>query len=199
MIEFLNRIGVRPQERRAVILLLLGFLVIGNVVWLFMGPELLKLQASLEGFEEKNKAMATLPDLVGKLDNDVKTLTAETGDVTDGRHAQQLMREIDSKARRMNLNFTRSRGQAGSSSRKKNQDFEEVQRAVTFQSDLIDLVGFLKKISEGKSMIRVSKMVIKPTPERKNLNVDLTFVASYPKPDTDSKSKKSKKSKKDNK
>ena len=199
MIEQLNRIGVRPRERRAVILLLLGFLVIGNVVWLFMGPELLKLQTSLEGFEEKNKAMATLPDLVKKLDNDVKTLTAETGDVTDGRHAQQLMRDIDSKARRMNLNFTKSTGQQGSSSRKKNQDFEEVQRAVTFQSDLIDLVGFLKKISEGKSMIRVSKMVIKPTPERKNLNVDLTFVASYPKPDTDSKSKKSKKSKKDNK
>ena len=193
MIEALNRIGVRPQERRAAILLLLGFLVVGNVVWLFIGPELLKLQASRKDFEEKNKAMATLPDLVEKLDNDVKTLTAETGDVTDGRHAQQLMREIDSKARRMNLNFTRSRGQAGSSSRKKNQDFEEVQRAVTFQSDLIDLVGFLKKISEGKSMIRVSKMVIKPTPERKNLNVDLTFVASYPKPHTDSKSKKSKK------
>ena len=193
MIEALNRIGVRPQERRAAILLLLGLLVVGNVVWLFIGPELLKLQASRKDFEEKNKAMATLPDLVEKLDNDVKTLTAETGDVTDGRHAQQLMREIDSKARRMNLNFTRSRGQAGSSSRKKNQDFEEVQRAVTFQSDLIDLVGFLKKISEGKSMIRVSKMVIKPTPERKNLNVDLTFVASYPKPETDSKSEKSKK------
>ena len=193
MIEALNRIGVRPQERRAAILLLLGLLVVGNVVWLFIGPELLKLQASRKDFEEKNKAMATLPDLVEKLDNDVKTLTAETGDVTDGRHAQQLMREIDSKARRMNLNFTKSTGQQGSSSRKKNQDFEEVQRAVTFQSDLIDLVGFLKKISEGKSMIRVSKMVIKPTPERKNLNVDLTFVASYPKPDTDSKSKKSKK------
>ena len=32
MIEVLDRIGVRAQERRSVILLLLGFLVVGNVV-----------------------------------------------------------------------------------------------------------------------------------------------------------------------
>ncbi len=192
MIEALNRIGVRPQERRAVILLLLGFLVVGNVVWLFMGPDLFKLQSSLKVFEKKNKAMAALPDLVEKLENEVKTLTAETGEVTDGRHAQQLVKNIDSKARRMQLNFTRSK-ELGSSSRKKNQDFEEAKRQVTFQSDLIDLVVFLKKISEDKSMIRVSKMDIKPTRDRQNLAVDLTFTASYPKPDTESKSKKSKK------
>ena len=190
MIEALNRIGVRPQERRAVILLLLGFLVVGNVVWLFMGPDLFKLQSSLKVFE--NKAMAALPDLVEKLENEVKTLTAETGAVTDGRHAQQLVKNIDSKARRMQLNFTRSK-ELGSSSRKKDQDFLEAKRQVTFQSDLIDLVVFLKKIAEDKSMIRVSKMDIKPTRDRQNLAVDLTFTASYPKPDTESKSKKSKK------
>lgn len=195
MIEALDRIGVRPQERRAVILLLLGFLLVGNVVWLFMGPDLFKLQASLKDFEEKNKAMAMLPDLVEKLENEVKTLTAETGEVTDGRHAQQLVKNIDSKARRMQLNFTRSK-ELGSSSRKKNQDFEEAKRQVTFQSDLIDLVVFLKKIADDKSMIRVSKMDIKPTRDRQNLAVDLTFTASYPKPDTESKTKKSKKDKK---
>jgi len=195
MIEALDRIGVRPQERRAVILLLLGFLLVGNVVWLFMGPDLFKLQASLKDFEEKNKAMATLPDLVEKLENEVKTLTAETGEVTDGRHAQQLVKNIDSKARRMQLNFTRSK-ELGSSSRKKNQDFEEAKRQVTFQSDLIDLVVFLKKIADDKSMIRVSKMDIKPTRDRQNLAVDLTFTASYPKLDTESKTKKSKKDKK---
>ena len=195
MIEALNRIGVRPQERRSVILLLLGFLVVGNVVWLFMGPELLGLQTSLKDFEEKNKEMAVLPDLVEKLENEVKTLTTETGAVTDGRHAQQLVKNIDSKARRMQLNFTRSK-ELGSSSRKKNQDFEEAKRQVTFQSDLIDLVVFLKKIADDKSMIRVSKMDIKPTRDRQNLAVDLTFTASYPKPDTESKTKKSKKDKK---
>ena len=34
MIETLDRMGIRPQERRSVILLLLAFLIIGNIAWL---------------------------------------------------------------------------------------------------------------------------------------------------------------------
>jgi len=194
MIEVLDRIGIRSQERRSVILLLLGFLVVGNVVWLFMGPELLGLQTSLKDFEKKNAALADLPKLIKGLEKEVQTLETETGGVTDGRQAQKLMEEIESKARRSGLNFTRSRGQSGSS--RKNQDFEEAKRTVSFQSGLIDLVEFLKNVSEGKSMIRVSSMTIMPTTDRKNLKIDLTLTASYPKPEVETKSKKSKKSKK---
>ena len=193
MIEALDRIGVRPRERRSVILLLLGFLVVGNVVWLFMSPELFRLQSSLEELESKNAVLAKLPEQLAQLEAEVDTLTKETGEVTDGRKAQKLMEEIESKARRSGLNFTRSRGQAGSS--RKNQDFEEAKRAVSFQSGLIDLVEFLKNISEGKSMIRVSNMNIQPTTDRKELKVDLTFVASYPKDEISSTSQKSKKGK----
>ena len=194
MIEGLNRIGVSPRDRRAVILLLLGFLVVGNVVWLFIGPELLGLQASLKGFEKKNAALADLPKLIEGVIKEVQTLETETGGVTDGRQAQKLMEEIESKARRSGLNLTRSRGQSGSS--RKNQDFEEAKRTVSFQSDLIDLVEFLKNVSEGKSMIRVSSLTIMPTTDRKQLKVDLTFTASYPKPEVETKSKKTTKSKK---
>jgi Tfp pilus assembly protein PilO len=194
MIEVMDRVGIRPQERRSVILLLLGLLVVGNVVWMFMGPELLSLQGSLKDFEEKNAALADLPKLIKEVEKEVQTLETETGGVTDGRQAQKLMEEIESKARRSGLNFTRSRGQSGSS--RKNQDFEEAKRTVSFQSGLIDLVEFLKNVSEGKSMIRVSNMTIMPTTDRKQLKVDLTFTASYPKPEVESKSKKSKKSKK---
>jgi len=194
MIEVMDRVGIRPRERRSVILLLLGLLVVGNVVWMFMGPELLSLQGSLKDFEEKNAALADLPKLIKEVEKEVQTLETETGGVTDGRQAQKLMEEIESKARRSGLNFTRSRGQSGSS--RKNQDFEEAKRTVSFQSGLIDLVEFLKNVSEGKSMIRVSNMTIMPTTDRKQLKVDLTFTASYPKPEVESKSKKSKKSKK---
>jgi len=194
MIEGLNRIGVSPRDRRAVILLLLGFLVVGNVVWLFMSPELLGLQTSLKDFEKKNAALADLPKLIEGVRKEVQTLETETGGVTDGRQAQKLMEEIESKARRSGLNFTRSRGQSGSS--RKNQDFEEAKRTVSFQSDLIDLVEFLKNVSEGKSMIRVSSLTIMPTTDRKQLKVDLTFTASYPKPEVETKSKKTTKSKK---
>ena len=55
---------------------------------------------------------------------------------------------------------------------------------------MIELVDFLKNVSKEQSMIRVSDMTILPTPDRKYLKVDLTFVASFPKPEADSKSSK---------
>ena len=190
MIEALDRMGIRPQERRSVILLLLAFLIIGNIAWLIMGPKLLQLQTSRDQYREENKAAANLVELRDTLKMEVETLSAESGMVSDGRQAQKLMEDIESKARRSGLNFTASRGQSVSS--RSNQDFEETKRIVSFQSSLVDLVNFLKNVSEGQNMIRVSSMTIQPTNDRQQLKVDLTFVASYPKPD-DNKSKKGKK------
>ncbi|MFL2908599.1 MAG: hypothetical protein ACJZ65_05520, partial [Limisphaerales bacterium] len=108
MIETLNRIGIRPQERRSVILLLLAFLIVGNIAWLMMGPKLLQLQTSRDQYREGNKAAANLVELRGALKMEVETLSAESGMVSDGRQAQKLMEDIESKARRSGLNFTRS-------------------------------------------------------------------------------------------
>ena len=60
---------------------------------------------------------------------------------------------------------------------------------------MIKLVHFMKIVSEEQSMIRVSDMKIFPTADRRELQVDLTFVASYLKPETDSKSSKGSKKK----
>ena len=190
MIETLNRIGIRPQERRSVILLLLTFLIVGNIAWLMMGPKLLQLQTSRDQYREENKAAANLVELRDALKMEVETLSAESGMVSDGRQAQKLMEDIESKARRSGLNFTRSRGSQGTS--RGNQDFEETKRTVSFQSSLVDLVEFLNNVSEGQNMIRVSAMTVQPTVDRQQIKVDLTFVASYPKPAAD-KSKKGKK------
>lgn len=191
MIEVLDRMGIRPQERRSVILLLLAFLIIGTIAWLVMGPELFQLRNVRDQFREENKAAANLVELRDTLKLEVETLSAESGMVSDGRQAQKLIKDIESKARRSGLNFTRTRG--GPVTSRGNQDFEETKLTVAFQSSLVDLVDFLKNVSEGQNMIRVSNMTVQPTTDRQQLRVDLTFVASYPKPDGDSKSKKGKK------
>ena len=47
MIAILNMLNVRAEERRAAIIFLMCILVVGNLVWLWMGPELFALRTQL--------------------------------------------------------------------------------------------------------------------------------------------------------
>ena len=190
----LDYLGVKPQERRSVIFLLIGFFVVGNVVWLFLGPELIELRKSRDDLLGKNKLLAGVGTRLKDVKTELKTLRGldDTKDVTSLDHAQKLMKMVETKARRSGLNITRTRGSQGSA--RGNKEFDEYKRTISFQSGMIELVDFLKNVSEEQSMIRVSDMKILPTPDRRYLKVDLTFIASFPKPEPESKpSKKGKK------
>ena len=190
----LDYLGVKPQERRSVIFLLIGFFVVGNGVWLFMGPELIELRKSRDDLLGKNKLLAGVETRLKDVKTELKTLRGleDTKDVTSLDHAQKLMNMVETKARRSGLNITRTRGSQGSG--RGNKEFDEYKRTISFQSDMINLVDFLKNVSEEQSMIRVSDMKILPTPDRRYLKVDLTFIASFPKAEIESKpSKKGKK------
>jgi len=190
----LDYLGVKPQERRSVIFLLIGFFVVGNVVWLFLGPELIELRKSRDDLLGKNKLLAGVGTRLKDVKTELKTLRGldDTKDVTSLDHAQKLMKMVETKARRSGLNITRTRGSQGSA--RGNKEFDEYKRTISFQSGMIELVDFLKNVSEEQSMIRVSDMKILPTPDRRYLKVDLTFIASFPKAEIESKpSKKGKK------
>lgn len=190
----LDYLGVKAQERRSVIFLLIGFFVVGNVVWLFLGPELIELRKSRDDLLGKNKLLAGVETRLKDVKTELKTLRGldDTKDVTSLDHAQKLMKMVETKARRSGLNITRTRGSQGSA--RGNKEFDEYKRTISFQSGMIELVDFLKNVSEEQSMIRVSDMKILPTPDRRYLKVDLTFIASFPKAEIESKpSKKGKK------
>ncbi|MCH2378682.1 MAG: hypothetical protein MK236_04590 [Pedosphaera sp.] len=190
----LDYLGVKAQERRSVIFLLIGFFVVGNVVWLFLGPELIELRKSRDDLLGKNVLLAGVGTRLKDVKTELKTLRGldDTKDVTSLDHAQKLMKMVETKARRSGLNITRTRGSQGSA--RGNKEFDEYKRTISFQSGMIELVDFLKNVSEEQSMIRVSDMKILPTPDRRYLKVDLTFIASFPKAEIESKpSKKGKK------
>ena len=190
----LDYLGVKPQERRSVIFLLIGFFVVGNVVWLFLGPELIELRKSRDDLLGKNVLLAGVGTRLKDVKTELKTLRGldDTKDVTSLDHAQKLMKMVETKARRSGWNITRTRGSQGSA--RGNKEFDEYKRTISFQSGMIELVDFLKNVSEEQSMIRVSDMKILPTPDRRYLKVDLTFIASFPKAEIESKpSKKGKK------
>ena len=153
------------------------------------------LKESLIRYEQEKAKLGS----EGQLNQRLATLKSELNSllgsgitvVSSEAHSRKLMEVLMVTARRSGLNITRSRGVQGSA--RSDKEFEEFKRTISFQSDMFKLVDFLKKVSEASTTIRVSDMMIRPTPDRRQLNVDLTFVTSYPKPKPHSKSKKSKK------
>lgn len=193
----LDSLGVKPQERRAVILMLMAFFLIGNIIWLvFEVPALLGNTAKRNRDQSNIRKMSNLDAELKKANTEVATLrNGKLRLVTDGKEAQNLMKTVQKRALTSGLNITRSR--PGSLTRRKGQDFEEFKQNILLHGDQLQLTDFLKKMADNHSMIRVSKMNIQPaTNARKQLKVDLTFVASYPKPEEESKPKSKPKKKK---
>jgi len=198
----LDSLGVKPQERRAVILMLMGFLLVGNVIWLvFEIPAQLETQSKLGKYLRENtkalnpgKGQRGLKEKLKDKRTEVEGHGGKAKLATSGAQAQKLMKLVERQAMISGLNIGTSRG--GQGSRRKDQDFEEFKRTIRFTGSLMDLTKFLKIMSEEKSMIRVSDMAIQPTRDQKQLQVDLTFVASYPVAEAKPKSKSKKKGKK---
>jgi hypothetical protein len=191
----LDSLGVKPQERRGVILMLMGFFLVGNVIWLvFEIPALIETQSKLGNYLQENKDQQGLK---GKLKDKRTEVEGQGGKVklaTGGAQAQKLMELVERQARSSGLNVGTTSG--GAVPRRKDQDFEEFTRTIKFTGSLMDLTKFLKIMADPdqESMIRVSDMDLKPTRNKDQLEGSLKFIASYPILETKSKSKsKSKK------
>lgn len=186
----LDSLGVKPQERRAVILMLMGFFLVGNVIWLvFEIPALIETQSKLGNYLQENKDQQGLE---GKLKDKRTEVEGQGGKVklaSGGAQAQKLMELVERQARRSGLNVGRNSG--GAVARRKDQDFEEFKRNIDFTGSLLDLTKFLKIMADPdqESMIRVSVMDISPTRNKMQLQGKLSFIASYQILETKSKSK----------
>jgi len=197
MIGVLESLGVKPQERRPVIFVLIGIFMVGNAVWLLpaawgKGPELVKKMKDRDSLQRKNNSKR-LKNVAVNLKNsrtELKTLkgTGNAKSVSGEDHARKLMSTVEKTAASVGLRLERSRGRQGTTSSRKK--FDEFKRTIKFKSDMVKLVHFLKRVSEETSMIRVSDMKIFPTADRRLLQVDLTFTASFQKKEPDSKSSK---------
>ncbi len=191
MITILNMLSVRTEERRAVIIFLMCALVVGNLVWLSMEPGLLALRSQLEKHEvelgREKMVQANHQEYKQKVDELNPKASVASGSEQAAKVLETLRREAAGNG------ITLTRNVLARSGTRKDNPFEEHKRNVTFETGLINLVKFLQDMA-GKedSMIRVSDYKISPTGDRQRLQVQMSFVASYPKPNFGEKKSKKK-------
>jgi Tfp pilus assembly protein PilO len=193
MITILDMLNVRAEERRPAIIFLMCALVVGNLAWLSMEPGLLTLRSQLDKHEQELGREKMVQANHKEYKQKVAELNPKASVASGSEQAAKVLETLRREAGDNGITLTRN-VLARSGTRKDN-PFEEHKRNVTFDTELINLVKFLQDVA-GKedSMIRVSDYKISPTGDRRRVQVQMSFVASYPKPNFgEEKSKKKKK------
>lgn len=183
MIAILNMLNVRVEERRSVIIFLMCILVVGNLVWLGIGPELFALRTQLENHDAELQREELVQMTHRELGEMVDELNPKASMATGSEQASKVIETLRDEAERIGIKSI-DLGSARSPSQKNTKPFIEHKRNATFEASLINLVEFLQAVADKKdSMIRVSDYKISPSSNRQRVRVQMSFIASYPNPD----------------
>lgn len=188
MISYLDKLNLRPQERRLVVGVGIAIFVVLNIwlVWPHFGDwarvkgDLQKAQGDLARYKQKiaqvdgtNGFAAILKRLEGE---GAQTIVADEQEI-------QLIRTVQNQVQQSKVTMTGMTAVTHSSSgQATNEFFEEQSIKITVSTGEQELVDFLLNIGAGSSMIRVRDMDLRPADQnRYRLQGTITLSANYQK------------------
>jgi Tfp pilus assembly protein PilO len=186
MTRFLDKLNLRPQERRLVVLVVIAVFVVLNIWWVW--PRFGDWKTVQKDLTEAHQTLANFQKQIAKvsgpdgLEARLKELQGQGANVAMDEQQIQLMRTVQDQARLAGLrvsNWGTIRPAATAS-----EFFEEQTLAIQFSSSEPELVKFLVNLGAADSMIRVREMSLHPDRNRHRLDGRLTLTASYQKRST---------------
>ncbi|HEY6168216.1 MAG TPA: hypothetical protein VI454_09265 [Verrucomicrobiae bacterium] len=179
MSSALDKLNLRPGEKRLVVAVAIAVFVVLNVWWIWPHfGEVAKVSAALArdraALEKYQKEIARTDQYKKRLDE-----LAKIGSVLpSAEQALQLQVVVQKQAAQSGVAILSSDSRQQSST-KLSEFFDEQTLRVTANSDDKQLVDFLYKLGAGDSIIRVRDLSLGPDPSGTRFNSTLTFVASY--------------------
>jgi hypothetical protein len=183
MTAFLDKLNLRPGERRLVVFGALAVFIVLNI-WL-VWPQFGKVsfwqnrrQASEQKLNQFNKEISRKAEYEKVLGN----LTRLGGQVPTEEQAIQMQKDVLSYAALTGVAVeSSSTPQRGASGGRTNAFFEEQTMQLSVNTGERELVDFLYQLGTRNSLIRVRTMSLQPDPTRMRLKAQLNLVASYQK------------------
>ncbi len=178
MTSYLDRLNLRPSEKRLVVGVGAVFFVVLNL-W-FVVPHFSDLgdaQRRRSDALVKLKRWQVEIDQMPKYKAGVDQFAKEGLDVPAEDQVNQFARAIQSQQAQSGVgipNFGRTTYQT-------NQFFVDLSQVITVQSGEAQLVDFLYNLGSGNSLIRVRDLALHPDPPRQQLSGTVKLVASYQK------------------
>ena len=181
MNTLLDRLNLRPQERRFVVVVVAIFFVVINFwfVWPHFSDwgqvksEIAKARTTLEKYRHE-----TDPKRVGEYQSRLKQLEGGGSMVAADEQSFDLARAINKHAMQSGVSITGNQ-EVRTSSVKTNEYFEEKSRSIEVVAGEKELVDFLISIGSTNSMIRARTILLQPDQTFTRLRGTIVLVASY--------------------
>lgn len=177
MMRFLDKLNLRPGERRLVVLVAFTVFVVINLifVWPHFGDlalasiKLEKARLDLMKYERKVQQTDLYKARLQEYEKDNPEVPQED-------QGSQLQSTIRRQAAQSGMNVDTF---ARSTTKTNSPFFVEQLQTISVQTTDTNLVEFLYSLGAGQSLIRVRELALRPDQPRYNLGGNITLVASY--------------------
>lgn len=179
MMRFLDKLNLRPGERRLVVLVAFTVFIVLNLifVWPHFGEfkvataKLNKACFDLGNYERKVQQTGLYKTRLAEYEKDNPEVPTEDQGV-------QFQRAIQQQAAQSAVNVTTF---SRATTKTNSIFFVEQLQTISVQTTETNLVDFLYNLGAGQSLIRVRELSLRPDQPRYNLGGNITLVASYQK------------------
>ena len=182
MTSILDKMNLRPQERRVVVIVSIVVFAVLNFVFVF--PHFGDLEITRN---RRNAAEKKLNDFRRELnrrpeyEKELKRLESAGQFIPSEAQALELQREVDQQARQSGVMVNRWDTTQRTSSTKTNSFFDEQTVTIQMNSNETNLVDFLYNLGKGQSLTRVRSMTLRRDMTQTRLDGSITLVKSFQK------------------
>ena len=182
MTRWLDKLNLRPQERRLVIFVAVVVFVALN--WFFVKPYFGELGRTQQRMYDTERNVRRFNDEIQRkaiYQKQLDELSKQGAQVPTEEIGTSLTREVDNKAGAAGVNY-QSLVLNPVRDVRTNTFFQEQGANLTFaNTGEPELINFLYNLASQKSLIRVKSMILRPDPGRMKLGGTLTLVESFQK------------------
>jgi Tfp pilus assembly protein PilO len=178
MKTFFDRLNLRPQERRLVVVVGLVVFVLLNFwfVWPYF-DDWSQVGASMQ--KNRDTLARYQAEIARRPAYEKKRVELESTGSQMLSNELELQRLVQSQAAAAGLNITSTDPRQRMTGSRTNQFFQEQALSIQFNSGGKELVDFLVGIASGNSMVRVREMNVKPDPSQTRLVGNVVFIGNY--------------------
>lgn len=180
MNSFFDKLNLRPQERRLVVIVGIVVFILINV-WLII--------PRFGDFSEFQANTKKAQDTVTKYEAEIKKQSSYQKELTElqgqgvfvpsEEAALRLYQEVNSQANLTGLGYSLITPATRGSTTKSNAFFEETSVTVNVRTGEKELIDFLHRLTDKELMIRAKSMDLGPDPTRMMLQGSITLVKSF--------------------